>query len=115
MVQLWYAMSRDWARFYCGDIVAGAYSKEELNESGFADSDNVTQPTDLSPRLRERLQGQRGEGFAGALSIEKQLAAATPQDGKKKAGGATDLAGQDAAAEASEVPGPAASPAGPAP
>jgi hypothetical protein len=112
VVQLWYAMSRDWARFYCGDIVAGAYSKDELNESGFADADGVTQPSDLSPRLRERLQGQRGEGFAGALSIEKAIAAATPHDGKKKAG-EVSAAPPGLDATASEVPGPA--PASPAP
>lgn len=98
-VQLWYAMSRDWARFYCGDIVAGAYSKDELNEAGFEDTE-VTQPTDLSPRLRDRLSGPRGEGFAGMASIDKAIAEATPKH--RKTGEPPSSTGQDAAA--SEVP-----------
>lgn len=111
-LQMFYAMSRDWARMYCADIVAGAYTRDELDKAGFGAAE-VTAPSDLSPRLRDRLQGPRGEGFAGALSIEKALAAATPHDGKKKAGEPPPSAGQDAAA--SEVPGPSAPAVGPAP
>jgi hypothetical protein len=81
-LQLFYAMSRDWARMYCTDIVAGVYTKDELVESGFAE---VTRPTDLSPRLRERLRGPTGEGFKqGTQSIEAALAEATPVEPKKK-------------------------------
>ncbi len=82
-LQLFYAMSRDWARMYCTDIVAGIYSKEELIESGF---EEVTAPRDFSPRLRERLRGPVGEGFAhGSIkSIEEAIADATPGDSKSK-------------------------------
>jgi hypothetical protein len=81
-LQLFYAMSRDWARMYCADIVAGVYTKDELIESGFED---VTRPTDLSPRLRDRLRGSTGEGFRqGTQSIDAAIAEATPVDTKKK-------------------------------
>ena len=81
-LQMFYAMSRDWARMYCADIVAGVYTKDELIESGF---DDVTRPTDLSPRLKDRLRGSTGEGFKqGTQSIDAALAEATPVDKKKK-------------------------------
>lgn len=51
-LQMFYAMSRDWARMYCADIVAGAYSREELASAGYAETAEVTRPADLSPRLR---------------------------------------------------------------
>jgi hypothetical protein len=82
-LQMFYAMSRDWARMYCADIVAGAYTSDELHRAGFGEAE-VMRPSDMSPRLRDRLQGQRGEGFAGVASIDKALAEATPQDRKKK-------------------------------
>lgn len=110
-LQLWYAMSRDWARMYCADIVAGAYSREELDDAGFA-AVEVMQPSDMSPRLRERLSGQRGEGFAGAAAIDRALAEATPHDRKKKTEEAVPP-GQGAPAP--EVPGSVMSPADPAP
>lgn len=114
-LQLFYAMSRDWARMYCTDIVAGVYTKDELVESGFED---VTRPTDMSPRLRDRLRGPSSEGFKqGTQSIDAALAEATPVDAKakKKTGEAqpaaipghdpagTDL-GSEAAAPSSEPP-----------
>jgi hypothetical protein len=111
-LQLWYAMSRDWARMYCADIVAGAYSRDELDKAGYAE---VTRPTDMSPRLRDRLSGQRGEGFAGAASIDKALAEAMPQDrGKKKTGEPAlpgDGPGDSGASPGPEVPDQATPPA----
>ncbi len=80
-LQMFYAMSRDWARMYCTDIVAGVYAREELEEHGFVE---VTRPTDLSPRLGQRLRGQTGEGFSGMKSIDAAIAEATPTDRKKK-------------------------------
>jgi hypothetical protein len=56
-LQMFYAMSRDWARMYCTDIVAGVYTREELIEQGFSD---VTTPSDLAPGLRARLRGPTG-------------------------------------------------------
>ncbi|MCA1452878.1 hypothetical protein I6F35_06535 [Bradyrhizobium sp. BRP22] len=100
-LQLFYAMSRDWARMYCTDIVAGVYSKEELIESGFED---VTKPTDLSPRLRERLRGPVGEGFEHTKSsIEASIAAASTVDAKmsgRQSAPAGQPADGDAPAEA---------------
>lgn len=105
-LQLWYAMSRDWARMYCADIVAGAYDRDELNNAGFT-AVEVTQPSDMSPRLRDRLSGQRGEGFAGTAAIDKALAEATPHERKKKTEEVAAPLGEGAAAP--EVPGTAQS------
>jgi hypothetical protein len=109
-VQLWYAMSRDWARMYCADIVAGAYTRDELDKAGFTAAD-VVQPSDMSPRLRERLSGQRGEGFAGVASIDKAIAEATPQQKKKT----VEAAPPGEGAAAPEVPGSLSLPSDPAP
>jgi len=106
-LQLFYDMSRDWARMYCADIVAGAYSRDELNDAGFED---VTQPTDMSPRLRERLRGQTGEGFAGISSIDAAIAEATPQDKKKKTGDAPHATGHDAGLSPTSAAAPSGSP-----
>jgi hypothetical protein len=35
-VQLFYDTSRDWARIYCPDVLLGIYTKEEMEEVGFA-------------------------------------------------------------------------------
>ncbi len=112
-LQMFYAMSRDWARMYCADIVAGAYTREELDKAGFG-AVEVTQPSDLSPRLRERLSGQRGEGFSGAAAIDKALAEATPRE-RKKSSWEEVMPPREGAAAAPEVPGAVPSPADPAP
>lgn len=101
-LQLFYAMSRDWARMYCTDIVAGVYTKDELVESGYED---VTRPTDMSSRLRDRLRGKNSEGFGGegfrqgTQSIDAALAEATPVDSKtkKKTGETSASPGDDPA------------------
>lgn len=97
-LQLFYAMSRDWARMYCADIVAGVYTKDELIEEGFQD---VTRPSDLSPKLRERLRGPVGEGFEHTRSsIEASIAAATPNKKTGRASAPDGTAVGDASAEA---------------
>lgn len=99
-LQMFYAMSRDWARMYCADIVAGVYTKDELVEQGFND---VTRPTDVSPRLRERLRGPVGEGFEHTKSsIEASIAAATTVD-HKRSGRSSAAAGQSADADETSV------------
>jgi hypothetical protein len=80
-LQMFYAMSRDWARMYCTDIVAGVYSKDELADAEFVE---VTRPADLSPRVSQRLRGPIGEGFSGIKTIAEAIAEATPADGRKK-------------------------------
>lgn len=116
-IQLWYAMSRDWARMYCADIVAGAYTRDELDKEGFGATD-VVAPSDMSPRLRDRLSGPRGEGFAGAAAIDKALAEATPKPPKewKEVKKTVEAAPPgDDAVRASEVPGPGLPAGDPAP
>ncbi len=106
-LQMFYAMSRDWSRMYCTDIVAGVYTREELEEHDFVE---VTRPQDLSPRLGQRLRGQTGEGFAGVKSIDEAIAEATPADRKKKTSpDPTSLApGSDQAAPSAQSPDGAA-------
>lgn len=68
-LQLFYNMSRDWARMYCPDIIAGMYGRDELEEVGFtAVSDHAK---DVSPRLAERLKAAQGaEGFVGESTLQ---------------------------------------------
>jgi hypothetical protein len=80
-LQMFYAMSRDWARMYCSDIVAGAYTREELAKAGYEETEKLR---DTSPRLTERLRGQTGEGVKPGFlkAIDEAIAEASP--GKKK-------------------------------
>jgi hypothetical protein len=100
-LQMFYAMSRDWARMYCTDIVAGVYTREELIDQGFSD---VTQPSDLSPRLRERLAGP-----TGAMDMSADIDAAIKSarvDEPKKTGTARKAGGDAEAASSPELPEP---------
>jgi hypothetical protein len=96
-LQMFYAMSRDWARMYCTDIVAGVYTREELIEQGFTD---VVQPSDLSPRLRERLRGPIGDHD---MSADIDAAIRSARVDSKKSGAASAPAGEAA-------PSPSAAP-----
>ena len=81
-LQLFYNISRDFARVYFPDVLGGMYGKDEMQDAGFEDvsatAKNVT--PDLSPKLSERLRLAKGdEGFVGEQtmqSINAQLAAA---------------------------------------
>jgi hypothetical protein len=97
-LQMFYAMSRDWARMYCTDIVAGVYTREELVEQGFSD---VVTPSDLSPGLRQRLRGPIGPTDMTA-DIEAAIKSARVDGGKKPA--SPDRTGGDADAPSSAGP-----------
>jgi hypothetical protein len=80
-IQLFYNMSRDWARVYCPDILGGVYGKDELEEVGFTAASDVA--IDVSPKLRERLGGATSEGFQhekALQSIDAALDAARPAE-----------------------------------
>jgi hypothetical protein len=88
-LQMFYDMSRDWARAYCPDILGGVYAREE-----FPDAEEVRigpdRARDVSPKLAERLRGPvaGGEGFAGKDKIAQHIddamnAAREPRRDKK--------------------------------
>ena len=98
-LQMYYAMSRDWARMYASDIVAGVYTRDELVDQGFSD---VTTPSDLSPGLRARLRGPIGTTDMTA-DIDAAIKSARVSDKKSgKVAGAAD--GVMASAEAASSP-----------
>ena len=100
-LQLFYAMSRDWSRMYCADIVAGAYTREELVSAGYNDAVEVTLPKDISPKLRERLRGPTGDAHDMTADIAAAIKSARVED--KKSGRSSAPAGAavgDASAEA---------------
>jgi len=93
-LQMFYAMSRDWARMYCTDIVAGVYTRDELVEQGFSD---VVAPSDLSPGLRARL---RGPIATTDMTADIDAAIKSARVGTKKSGKSAGTAEGDASAEA---------------
>lgn len=90
-LQLFYNISRDFARVYFPDVLGGMYGKDEMEDAGFADVSQSAK--DVTPNLMERLRITRSdEGFVGEQtiqSIDTALAAATaPEPVKKKTKGA---------------------------
>lgn len=85
-LQLFYNMSRDWARAYAPDIVAGMFSRDEMEDVGYTAVSEVAK--DVSPKLLDRLRIARSdEGFVGEQtiqSIDSQLAAAKAAEPVKK-------------------------------
>ena len=94
-LQMFYAMSRDWARMYCTDIVAGVYTREELVEQGFSD---VVAPSDLSPGLRARL---RGPIAATDMNADIDAAIKSARVETKKSGKDAPVAGETVDGDAS--------------
>jgi hypothetical protein len=110
-LQMFYAMSRDWSRMYCADIVAGAYTREELASAGYADAVEVKTPSDMSPRLRERLRGPDAMAPDMTADIAAAIKSARVED-KKTGKGVSSTAGEtggetsvDAAPSSSTTPG----------
>jgi hypothetical protein len=102
-LQMFYAMSRDWARMYCADIVAGAYTREELASAGYSDAVEVTRPSDLSPRLRERLRGPDTLAPDMTADIDAAIKSARV-DCKKTGRGPAGAADGEASVEAAPSP-----------
>jgi hypothetical protein len=112
-LQMFYAMSRDWSRMYCADIVAGAYTREELASAGYSDTVEVTRPSDISPRLRERLRGPvDGGAHDMAADIDAAIRSARVED-IKKSGRSSAAAGEPAETSAEAASSPHAPPATP--
>lgn len=72
-LQLFYNISRDFARVFFPDVLGGMYGKDEMLDAGFEDTSatakNVT--PDLSPKLSDRLRlAKSDEGFLGEQSVQ---------------------------------------------
>lgn len=89
-LQLFYNISRDFARVFFPDVLGGMYGKDEMLDAGFEDTSatakNVT--PDLSPKLSERLRlAKSDEGFKGEQTLQTinaALAAAKAPEPVKK-------------------------------
>ena len=108
-LQMFYAMSRDWARMYCADIVAGAYTREELATAGYTDAVEVTRPADLSPRLRERLRGP--DALATDITADIDAAIKSARVDGKKTGRRPPAGAADGEASVEAAPSPQQPPA----
>jgi hypothetical protein len=110
-LQMFYAISRDWARVFCPDIIAGIYARDELPDA--IDVTPERQARDVTPKLRERLRGPVGEGLGPdmAADIDAALKSARVPD-TKKPGGASATAGAADGASVKTAPSSAADPAG---
>ncbi|UQR66186.1 recombinase RecT [Bradyrhizobium sp. C-145] len=80
-LQLFYNMSRDWARMYCPDVIAGMYGRDEMEDAGFTVASD--QAKDVSPGLNARLRGSSAAlGQAAIDAIDAQASASSK--GKSK-------------------------------
>ncbi len=75
-LQLFYNMSRDWARMYCPDVISGMYGRDEMEDAGFAVVSAASdQARDVSPGLLSRLRGNAAAlGQAAIAEIDAQTA-----------------------------------------
>lgn len=91
-LQLFYNMSRDWARMYCPDVISGMYGRDEMEDAGFAVASEAAR--DVSPRLAERLRGTAPSiGQAAIAAIDAQAAEHAP---KSKAKAPAEMNSDDA-------------------
>lgn len=82
-VQMFYDASRDWARLYCPDVLAGAYARDEMVDSEPVDI--TPKPLDgLAQRLRDakkaRAQGDRGFDVAHVERVGASIIAGEAQE-----------------------------------
>lgn len=90
-LQLFYNMSRDWARMYCPDIIAGMYGRDEMEDAGFTVASDTAK--DVSPRLAQRLSGTAPLiGQAAIAAIDAHAAAHAPKPKPKSEGEAPSTA-----------------------
>ncbi|WFU46042.1 recombinase RecT (plasmid) [Bradyrhizobium sp. CB82] len=47
-LQLFYNMSRDWARMYAPDVISGMYGRDEMEDAGFTVASEAAR--DVSPK-----------------------------------------------------------------
>jgi hypothetical protein len=77
-LQLFYNMSRDWARMYAPDVISGMYGRDEMEDAGFTVASDIAK--DVSPRLAQRLSGTAPPvGQAAIAAIDAHAAAHAPK------------------------------------
>lgn len=105
-LQLFYNISRDFARVFFPDVLGGMYGKDEMLDAGFSDVSETAK--DVSPGLLNRLRISRSdEGFQGeqtVQNIDSQLAAATAPEPVKK----SKTKGEDSSGGSEDDTSPAA-------
>lgn len=75
-VQLFYNASRDFARIYCPDVMAGIYTNDEMEEAKARHEGPqfAKDVTPAAPTYRQRLQGRTGrDGFSGQENISRSI------------------------------------------
>lgn len=97
--------SRDWARMYCPDIIAGMYGRDEMEDAGFTVASDAAK--DVSPRLAQRLSGNAPAiGQAAIAAIDAHAASHAPKPKPKSeaeapsTAPATDAAGDRPSSDA---------------
>ncbi|WLA65487.1 hypothetical protein [Bradyrhizobium diazoefficiens] len=97
--------SRDWARMYCPDIIAGMYGRDEMEDAGFTVASDAAE--DVSPRLAQRLSGNAPAiGQAAIAAIDAHAASHAPKPKPKSeaeapsTAPATDAAGDRPSSDA---------------
>jgi hypothetical protein len=97
-LQLFYNMSRDWARMYCPDVIAGMYGRDEMEDAGFTVASDLAK--DVAPGLASRLRGAPHTiGQTAIAAIDAQAAAAAEAPQKSKSKEPADVTVQHAAAD----------------
>lgn len=93
-LQLFYNMSRDWARMYCPDVIAGMYGRDEMEDAGFTVASDLAK--DVAPGLAGRLRGAPHTiGQSAIAAIDAQAAAAPKSKSKPQTDVAKSPAGDD--------------------
>lgn len=95
--QLWYTSSRAWCRRYCPDVLLGAYSKDEMEDSlppggathiGAANAKDITPPSNDGLHQRLSAKAVVGAGFdpaAIAKTLDGDVAPTEPEVQKEHA------------------------------
>ncbi len=80
-LQMFYNVSRDWARVHCPDVLLGIYSPEEFDETPI----NQADMQDVTPKLMERLSGRmEGPGFSPTVVDEGLNGRPADEDAKPR-------------------------------
>ncbi|WP_166304226.1 recombinase RecT [Bradyrhizobium sp. 2S1] len=91
-LQLFYNMSRDWARMHCPDVISGMYGRDEMEDAGFTVASDHAK--DVSPGLTARLRGSSSALGQAAIDAIDQAAAAKKSKPESKEPSA-DSSGSD--------------------
>lgn len=74
-VQLAYDTGRDWCRMFYPEVLMGWHDKDDFEEA--SQSARAEKAKDITPKIADRLKGNKGRGF-DAKHVEKETAASAP-------------------------------------